>query len=241
MRYRPFQSSLKYECSTLPVGLTLVTVENSLLTIQATFGGVVHSVVDPPGPEHETEERTLYRWGNYFIQHHAIGTPEQKSMDAMILYCALKVIPIEDDVADPHPSPYKAQLRSRWENILRRWNSYEKSNRNKKPVLRLLSEANRMGLAHTKEGRSCFFTSARLFGLGPSTIQIGDYVVNMPGCDSMMALRPLKIEQDIKQVEGNMGPPQHPAMTVVGDCWIPELVKSNRENTASNLRTFHIV
>ncbi|KAI4938075.1 hypothetical protein J4E85_000514 [Alternaria conjuncta] len=241
MRYRPFQSSLKYECSTLPVGVSLVTVENSLLTIQATFGGVVDSVVDPPGPEHETEERTLYRWGNYFVQHHAIGTPEQKSMDAMILYCALRVIPMEDDVADPHPSPYKAQLRSRWENILRRWNSYEKWNRKRKPILRLLSEANRIGLAHTKEGRSCFFTSAGLFGIGPDTIQIGDYLVNMPGCDSMMALRPVDAEKNLEQMYGDMGSSQHPAMTVVGDCWIPELVKSNRENTASNLRTFHIV
>lgn len=239
MRYSPFQSSLRQRCPPQPVGGSLVTVANSLLMIQASFGGVVGSVVDPPGPRYETEDKTLYRWGKHFIQHYDTGTSEQKSMDVMILHRALRAIPIEDDVADSQLSPDKQEPRTRWEKLIRSWNSYDE-----KSVLsrtKLLFEAYKIGLAHTKRGRTCFFTSTGLFGIGPDTIQIGDCVVNMPGCDSMMALRPRDIEQNIEQMYGDMGPSQYPAMTVVGDCWIPELVKSNRQNTTSNLRTFHIV
>ena len=222
MRYSPFQSSLEKVCPTLPVVGSLVTVTNDLLTIQASFGGVVDSVVDPPGPTYETEDKTLYRWGKYFIQHHGASTSEQESINGKILYCALNAMPIEDVVAGWSLGHWKSSDTGvNWA-----W---------------MFFTALDMGLAQTKRGRSCFFTNAGLFGLGPDRIQIGDYVVNMPGCDSMMALRPLNAEQDIEQTHRDIGSSQHTAMTVVGDCWIPELVKSNRQNTASNLRTFHIV
>jgi len=240
MRHSPFQSSLKMQCPTLPGEGVLVSVTKSLLTIQATFGGVISRVVDLPGNpgfRYEREDETLYRWGNFFAQHHKIAMSELTLMDEVVLCCTLRAILIED-LANSQPSAHVQERPLLSEKIIRRWGTYS-TQRLDEEVLR--TKARNMGLIYTRRGRSCFFTDAGQFGLGPDSIQVGDCLVSMPGCDSMMALRPVEVEQDIKPIHGDIGPSQYPAMTVVGDCWVPELVKSNSQSTASNLRTFHIV
>ncbi|KAI4628180.1 hypothetical protein J4E80_002318 [Alternaria sp. BMP 0032] len=246
MRHNPFQSSLKMRCTVSPLEGSLVTVTNNLLAIQASFGGVIDSVLDTSRRTYATDVKTMYRWTEYFAQYHKAKTLELGSKHGMIMYCALKVIPIDDDVAYSQPSPQGNQMikykfeqepRLRWTEHLRSWASHLRA----VPKWQLWHDSREMGFVYTKKGRACFFTDAGLFGIGPDTIQNGDYLVNMPGCDSMMALRPVDAEKNLEQMCGDMGSSQYPVMTVVGDCWIPELVKSNRENTASNLRTFHIV
>jgi len=238
MRYNPFQSSLKMRCPVSPVEESLVTVTDNLLAIQASFGGVIDSVVDTSERTCATDVKTMYRWTVYFAQYHKAKTLQLGSKHAMILYCALRVIHFDDGVANPQPFRFKQEPRLRWKEHLRSWASHLNKNPSK---AQLWSESIDLGFVYTKKGRACFFTDAGQFGIGPDTIQIGDYLVNMPGYDSMMALRPVDAEKNLEQMYGDMGSSQHTAMTVVGDCWIPELVKYNRENTASSLRTFHIV
>jgi hypothetical protein len=239
MRYSPFQSSLNMQCPTLQMDGDLVNETSAWLIIQAGFGGVVDSVADPPSPAFETQSETLFRWGNYFAQRHNTATSELGPEDGDILFCALSATPIEQcAVEDTPPSSVVQTTRSMWASTLRSWESY-KTKFVSKAVL--LVAASNMGFAHTKRGRSCFFTSAGQFGLGPDAIQIGDWVVNMPGCDSIMALRPIDTAQNNEKTHGLMRLSQHPAMTVVGDCWIPGLIGPNRRNPASNLRTFCIV
>jgi hypothetical protein len=239
MRYNPFHSSLNMQCPTLRMEGDLVNVTNASLMIQAGFGGVVDSVADPPGPAFETQSETLYRWGNYFAQRHNTVTSELGPEDGDILFCALSATPIEQcAVEDTPPSSVLQTTRSMWTSTLRSWESYETKFVSKAV---LLVAASNMGFAHTKRGRSCFFTSAGQFGLGPDSIQIGDWVVNMLGCDSMIALRPIDTAQNNEKTHGVMRLSQHPAMTVVGDCWIPGLIEPNRRNPAYNLRTFCIV
>jgi len=238
MRYSPLQASLKMQCPASPAEGGLASVMKTLLTIQATFGGVVDSVVDPSGRTYETDDVTMHKWYNYFARHHKKTTSELTSMDGLILYHTVRATPIEeDDIVNLQSSSFREQ-HSRFIGRLRHWalhstNGFEKT--------MMSEEAGDMGLASIKRGRSCFFTDAGQFGLGPDSIKVGDCVVSMPGCDSVMALRPVDADQNIEPICGDIGSSQYPAMTVVGDCWIPELVKSNRQSTASDLRTFHIV
>jgi len=239
MRYSPLQASLKMQCPASPVEGVLVRVMSKFLTIQATFGGIVDSVVEPSGRTYEIEDVTMYRWGNYFARYHKTTASELASADGMILYHTLTATPIEEeDIANLQPSSSSKKQRSRWESRLRSWELHNTS-----VFMKALmsQEASDMGLASINRGRSCFFTDAGQFGLGPDTIQVGDRVVSMPGCDSMMAVRPVEVEQNIEPIHEDMGSSQYPAMTVVGDCWIPGLIKSNRQNTESHLRTFYIV
>ncbi|KAH6881668.1 heterokaryon incompatibility protein-domain-containing protein [Alternaria rosae] len=242
MRHSPFQSSLKMQYPTLPGEGVLVSVTKTLLTIRATFAGVISSVVDLPGyhpsRNYEREDQTLYKWGHYFAQYHKIAMSELKLMDEVVFCCTLRAILIED-LANSQPSSYVQESPLLGEEIIRCWP--EKYNTHTPQDEAMLVKARDMGLIHTRRGRSCFFTDAGQFGLGPDSIQVGDCVVSMPGCDSMMALRPVKIEQNIEPMHGDIGSSQYPAMTVVGDCWIPELIKANRQDATSNLRTFHIV
>ena len=156
----------------------------------------------------------------------------------MIFYCALKVMPMDDDVANSQLSQFEQEPELPWKDHLFPWVSpLHKAG----PKADLWHESREMGFVNIKKGRTCFFTGAGLFGIGSDNIEIGDYLVNMPGCDSMMALRPVYADMNVEPICGDIGSSQYPVMMVVGDCWIPELVRSNRENAASNLRTFHIV
>jgi len=238
MRYTPFSSSLNMQYSTPSVGKELVSLRDCSLTIKARFCGLVESVVDPDdntlGPH-----QILHKWGHYFAEYNRKRMPELNSADGKTLFCTLSVTYIEPDMMGlSEPSPYRRELQTLSPKLLRHFDTTET---NMRSTVMVLGAAHLMGLGHTKRGRSCFFTNGRQFGLGPDSIQIGDWIVSMLECDSMLVLRPLPVEQNIEQTYGDMGPSQHPAMTVVGDCWIPGLIKSNRQNTESHLRTFYIV
>jgi hypothetical protein len=72
-------------------------------------------------------------------------------------------------------------------------------------------------------GRTCFFTNSRHFGMGLDSVRDGDVLVNIPGSLSLIALRPK--EDDLRNSNHTV-----PKMTVVGDCYVHGLPTQQQQD-----------
>jgi hypothetical protein len=95
-------------------------------------------------------------------------------------------------------------------------------------------------LTQKTRGRTCFFTKARQFGLGPQWIRSGDVLVTMKGSKTIIALRPLKVSKGLDQSESITEKFNGQRMKVVGDCHVLGLVGASRLDNKNRLCTYHI-
>jgi hypothetical protein len=84
-------------------------------------------------------------------------------------------------------------------------------------------------VGETTINRTCFFTHAGNFGLGPQDLHTGDVLVRVPGGRVLIALRPTtcKFTGEVRDCRsGNLHMVQNQdTFWVVGDCFVPNLMR----------------
>lgn len=119
---------------------------------------------------------------------------------------------------------------------------YSESEDNASRTKRTLGHINIMNVREIAIGRSCFFTETGEFGRGPAGLQSGDVIVSMAGRPSTyIALRPaLESTSAVSRatarlarldIDDTNSSPHNLAsetMTVLGDCWILDLMEKRK-------------